>query len=159
MRQCRVVGWGEGFVTIAYVGGTVDVRLGNVAPADRMMLENARNNARDLAAYQAMKEKRGEQPSAISSNSFTPAPTSALSEEQQEAIKHGVFYHELVAGMTEAQVIECMGATPTEKFGGGSLWQYERRGKGFKNPNYPDLGVKDRWLTFSNGLLVSWRDS
>lgn len=154
MKNCYVVSSTPNSVTLAYIGGVVPVQFSNVDPEHRVGLLRTIQQIRDA------------QPPASPSYLVTEKPQrpesaqteEKQSEELQDAIKHGVFYHQLVAGMSQPQVIECMGATPSDRLNGGATWIYRRRGKGFKDPTYPDLGPKDRWLRFRDGILVSWQD-
>lgn len=144
MRQCRVLAWGGDTVTISYVGGTVPVKVTNVAPESLSVLEGAKQKAsRDAVAYRTS----------------TPAVTSqdsAAGEDKASEIRDAVLHRSPVVGMNQSQVVEAMGGNPSDKSkivtGDGNVverWIYARRG-------VPHNGIiGDRWLDFVNGILTN----
>lgn len=151
MHKSAVTRWDATSVLVSYQGGIVSVRFTNIAPEQRAIFEARKGEALARQAKEDSKVSAGQDNSAKEEQARQAAAASAQDEAEKKAeeIRNGISFRYLVKGMTKEQVKLAFGSPADDK---GDTFFYADRG----HDKYGNSA--DRLLTFTGGLLVSWRD-
>ena len=152
MHKSKVTRWASDSVLVSYQGGIVTVRWKNIVPEQRAIFEARKDEALTRQAKEDA-EAGTAQPAATPEEQNHQADEARAAEEadrRAEEIRNGISFHYLVKGMTKDDVKQAFGKPQDDH---GDSFLYPSRG----HDKYGNSA--DRTLTFTNGLLTSWRDA
>ncbi|MEO6873490.1 MAG: hypothetical protein ABI222_01575, partial [Opitutaceae bacterium] len=151
MHRSTVARWETNSVLVSYPGGIVSVRFNNMAPEHRAIFEARRDEALARQAKEDANTAVGQDTANQDEKNKQTSEASAheAAEAKAEEIQKGLAYHFLVKGMTKDQVKQAFGRPVDDKT---DIFFYAFRGL----DKYGNSA--DRTLTFTDGLLDSWRD-
>ena len=149
MHQAKVISWQADAMTVRYVGGQVMVKMDNISPEQRMFFE-----AHKVQVF--ARQSRIDAARAAQRSGLPAPPTEPSADDLQALIQAGIAAHQLVVGMTKAEVYQAIGAparTATDEREPNVLyWLYPGRGRDAKG------APCDRILGFDHGRLDGWKD-
>ena len=154
MHQAKVVSWQADAMTVTYVGGKVLVKMDNIAPEQRMLFE-----AHKILFYERQARidaARAARQAGADGTVSAEAQAAATEASHQALIRAGIAAHQLVVGMTQAEVIQAIG--PPARTAGDAqhpdyvYWLYPGGGRGAKG------APCDRIVGFDKGIMDGWKD-
>ena len=149
MHEAKVISWQAEAMTVRYVGGQVLVRMDNISPEQRMAFE-----AHKVQVY--ARQARIAAAQAAQRSGLPPPPAEPSADDLKALIQAGIASHQLVVGMTKAEVYQAIGAparTATDERQPNYLyWLYPGRGRDAKG------AACDRIVGFDKGVMDGWKD-
>lgn len=149
MHQAKVISWQADAMTVRYVGGQVLVKMDSISPEQRMAFE-----AHKVQVY--ARQARIAAAQAAQRSGLAPPPTEPSADDLKALIQAGIAAHQLVVGMTKAEVYQAIGAparTATDERQPSYLyWLYPGRGRDAKG------APCDRIVGFDKGVMDGWKD-
>ena len=154
MHQAKVVSWQADAMTVTYVGGKVLVKMDNIAPEQRMLFE-----AHKILVYERQARvdaARAARQAGGDGTVSAGAQAAAAAQSHQALIQAGIAAHQLVVGMTQAEVVQAIG--PPARTAGDpqhpdfAYWLYPGGGRD------PKGAPCDRIVGFDKGIMDGWKD-
>lgn len=146
MQQARVVSWQADAMTVRYVGGTVLVKFDNISPEQRMLFE-----ARKVEVF----AQQSRTDAALVAKRSDPAEPRA--SDMRALIKAAIGAHQLVIGMTQAEVEQAIGPPARTAMDPSApnyaYWLYPGRGRNAQG------AACDRIVGFDKGVMDGWKDN
>ncbi len=149
MHQAKVISWQADAMTVRYVGGQVLVKMDQISPEQRMAFE-----AHKVQVY--ARQARIAAAQAAQRSGLPPPPTEPSADDLKALIQAGIAAHQLVVGMTKAEVYQAIGAPARtamdERQPNYLYWLYPGRGRDAKG------APCDRIVGFDKGVMDGWKD-
>lgn len=159
MKDCTIVRWDKDLITVKYVGGTVPVRLENIDPGQRKLIEAHQEAALKLQLIADEKADKAlakvEHKQGIQEKRDERKQTEI--DRRTAAIQAGLEQHRLVAGMTMDQVRSLFGpplrASSLTNVNASEWWIYPGLGR---NGNGVPTNLQ---VHFKAGLVTHWNNT
>jgi len=159
MKDCTIVRWETGVITVKYAGGTVPVRFENIDPSDRVAIMSHQEEA--LRQQAVADEKAAKALATVEHKQEVQekrdAKKQAEIERKNAAIQQGLEQHHLVAGMTMDQVRSLFGpplrSSSLTEVNASEWWIYPGLGR---DGNGVPTNLQ---IHFKAGLVTRWNNT